>query len=188
MENILLTSSTFIKTTTNADDNLSDKFLQSAIREAQDVDLQEVIGTKMLNKLKELVSNDSIYNAKYEFHKELLDIAQYFLAYVAIANVIVKTTYKISNIGANTTTDENVQIPKMSDIFQLRDYYLHKADNYRLKLQHFILNNISFLPEISNNKCRAITSHLYSSATSNVFLGGARGKGKGYIILKDKYN
>ena len=176
MNKILLTSSTFVRTQTNVSDNLSDKYLMPAIREAQDIYFREIVGTSLLNKLCELVESGDIDEDANAVYKDLVDTAQYYLAYQTASLLVVNTTYKINNIGLNTTTDENVQIPSTSDVFKLKDYYQFKADHYCLLLQHFLINNEKHLKELDNCTCANIKAHLYSSASSNLNLGGRRGK------------
>lgn len=176
MSKVLLTSANFVRTQTNISDNLSDKYLMPSIREAQDINFREIIGTSLLNRLCELVEDGSINDDEYAVYKDLLDIAQYYLAYQTASLLVVTTTFKINNIGLNTSTDENVQIPQTSDVFKLKDYYQFKSDHYCKLMQNFILNYKRFLKEIDDCQCAKIHSHLYSAASCNVNLGGRRGK------------
>jgi hypothetical protein len=49
--NVLLISEDYIKSESNLDNNISGKYLQSAIKLAQDIELQSLIGTKLLEAL-----------------------------------------------------------------------------------------------------------------------------------------
>jgi hypothetical protein len=49
--NVLLISEDYIKSESNLDNNVSGKYLQSAIKLAQDIELQSLIGTKLLEAL-----------------------------------------------------------------------------------------------------------------------------------------
>lgn len=53
--NVLLISEDYIKSESNLDNNVSGKYLQSAIKLAQDIELQSLIGTKLLEKIQKLV-------------------------------------------------------------------------------------------------------------------------------------
>lgn len=50
----LLVSETFVKSVTSISDNVSGKYIQSSIREAQEIALKSILGTCLLDKLKEL--------------------------------------------------------------------------------------------------------------------------------------
>lgn len=54
-KNVLLISEDYIKSESNLDNNVSGKYLQSAIKLAQDIELQSLIGTKLLEKIQKLV-------------------------------------------------------------------------------------------------------------------------------------
>lgn len=188
MANVLLVSPEFIRSTTNISNNLQDKYLHSAIRESTDIDLEEVVGTKMLKKLKELVSTGDIQKEENELYKDLLDAAKYFLAYATISRVVVISSAKIDNFGLSQADDEHVQALDMKEVFQLEKYYTNKADVYRKKLQDFIKKNLSNLPEITDYDCYDTEANLNSAASCSIFLGGARGKSYNPILtLADKY-
>ena len=53
--NVLLISEDYIKSESNLDNNVSGKYLQSAIKLAQDIELQSLIGTKLLEKIQKLI-------------------------------------------------------------------------------------------------------------------------------------
>lgn len=55
--NVLLISEDYIKSESNLDNNVSGKYLQSAIKLAQDVELQSTIGTKLLEALQKKCIN-----------------------------------------------------------------------------------------------------------------------------------
>lgn len=81
---VILSSEEFVKSLTNVSDNIQGKFIGPALREAQDCDLEEVIGSAMTQKLQELVENDTIGDSGNTAYKALLDKCQYFMAYTVI--------------------------------------------------------------------------------------------------------
>ena len=176
MVEVLLISPNFIRTSTNVSTNLQDKFLDTSIREATDIDLQEVIGSKLLYKLKTLVKNNEISEPYNSIYKQLLDKAKYFLAYSVIARVVVISSFKIDNIGTSKTYDENIQPVEFNDIFKLEQYYKNKADFYKKKLQAFLVHNNSSLPELYDNCVHEIQTNTESAASCGLWLGGERGK------------
>ena len=174
---VFLISEDFIKSATNISDNVQGKFLQTAMRETQQIDLQSVIGTAMLDKLCDLVSGKTINNPENVAYKELLDNCQYYMAYSVITKLIIISAVKIDNIGPNITSDEKIENLSLSDTFTIQDYYQNKADWYCQRLQEYILANRQSLPEISEYKCHQIKANLYSAASGGLWLGGARGNG-----------
>ena len=109
MAEILLISEKYIKENCEISDNVSGKFILSAIQEAQDLKLTPVLGEALVDKLKELVSNKTIGNAGNAAYK-------------------------------------------------------------------FLLDNSELYPELTENHKHQIKANLLSAASSNICLGGARGK------------
>lgn len=179
MTDILLTSAEFIKSATNCSDNINEKVMQTAIREAQEINLKSVIGTKMLNKLKKLIDCGSIYKGRYQAYRLLLNECQYFLAYTVLSKLCMITTFKIDNMGLAKTSDERIETLDVEDTLLIQDFYQKKADYFQMTLQNFILNNRIYLPEISENNCHDIHANLYSAASGGLWLGGRRGRSFG---------
>lgn len=176
---ILLTSADFIRGITNISNNTQDKFLLSAIRESQEMGFQSIVGSKLYTHLQDLVSGGTISDDSNSYFKNLLDLAQYFLAYDSISNLCVITNFKINNIGVNTTTDENVQTLSMKETLQLEDYYRKKADYYQKRVQDYILRYYNQFAAYLDENYFEVHSNLDSAANTSIFLGGARGKGVG---------
>lgn len=174
MKEVLLTSSEFIKSATNISDNVNEKVLSTAIREAQDIELRSVIGSKMLNVLKGMVGDGTIDDEENIKYKELLTETQYFLAYSVLTKLCMITTFKVDNIGISRTTDERIETVGVDDALLIKDFYQKKADYYQMLLQKYILCNR--LPEIDDNQCCEIKANLYSAASGGLWLGGIRGK------------
>ena len=172
MVEILLTSEKFIKEVTNVSDNLSGKYLQSSIREAQEMHLKAILGTALLNKCKTLLSQRQLTGV----YKDLVDECQYYLAYTTLADLAVKASYKITNFGLVKSEDEKLQIASWDEIAKNQEFYQAKADAMCYQLQGWILEHRSDFPELNESKCRQLRSNLYSSASCGIFLGGARGK------------
>ena len=173
---VILTSEDFIKSLTNISDNLQGKFLGPAIREAQEADFEEIVGTAMTEKLCSLVEDGSINDSGNTAYKALLDKAQYYIAYTVIARLIPICSFKIDNMGATTTSDTNIQPLSMEEVLRLQNIYQDKADFYCDRLQRYILQHRDELPEINEYQCFEIQANLYSAASTGIFLGGVRGK------------
>lgn len=177
MANVLLTSPDFVRLNSNISDNVNSKVLTTAIREVQDDELQEILGTLLLEKLQTLVENNTINQAGNEIYKSTLDKAQLFITYKVIAEVIMKVNYKIDNAGLIQTRDENMDYAAMDDTLTIKSHYDQKADHYAYLLQNFLMEHINEIPELTKWQAWKIRSTLYSAASPSVFLGGPRGRG-----------
>lgn len=176
MNDVLLTSEGFIRNASNIDDNISSKFLLSAIRESQEITLQGILGSNLYNRLKELVSTGDIKNAEFATYKKVLDIAQYTLLYDVLSKVCIITSTKINNAGVYQSNDVNMASIQIKDVFAVSDYYINKKDFYIKRLQDCLLDNCNDLKELTKCDCYSMHNNLYSAASCNVNLGGKRGK------------
>lgn len=172
MIDVLLTSETFVKSVTSISDNVSGKYLQSAIREAQDMGLRYILGDNLYNSIKDKVAS----NVVIDQYKELLDKCQFYLAYQSVVELIPRIAYKINNIGVNKTSGENIQQADWSEIASMKEYYQSKADVYCGDLQRWLLERYSAFPEFSESDAYRVRKNLYSNASSGLWLGGARGR------------
>ena len=177
MAEVLLTSEKYIKANCEISDNVSGKFLESAIAEAQDLKLTPILGEALVAKLKELVANGTISQAGNAAYKLLLDkYVQKFLMWTVKVDIAHTTSYKLSNFGVTKTSDENIQVASKDEIIADQDYSQAKADAYCNHMQNYLLDNRALYPELTENRLHQIRANLYSAASCGVFLGGARGK------------
>lgn len=176
MKNVLLTNSNYIKSITNMSENIPEKYLFAAINEAQEIDLRHVLGDSLLEKIKQLVVDQTINNEGNEIYKDILTKSQFFLAYDAMSNLVVILSYKLDTVGVYRTADENLTYATFREVQSMQEYYENKRDFFKLELQNFCLNNRSKLPELSDNDVHSIKSNLYSAESCGIFLGNARGR------------
>ena len=176
IKEVFLTNENYVRNLTNLDNNIQSKFLLSAIREAQEIGFQDIVGGVMFKKLKDLVGTGNINLPSNKAYKDLVDEAQLYLAYQSIVNLCLISSVKISNGGLQQTSDENLTVLDINDTFIVEGQYEKKADFFAERLQRYILRNIKDLPEITETKCNEMKSNLYSAASTNLFLGGYRGR------------
>lgn len=174
--NVLLCNEDYIKTFTNISDNISGDYILPAIYFAQRQNLEECLGTALVRKLQELVGNEEIENFENEHYKILLDdYIQDYLAFQAVSEIVVNTSFKINNLGANRTDDEKAYGLSFSEVYKLRDYYKSKADYLMYRMQRFLIANYADYPELVEYKTIAdLQTNLYSAADVPIFLGGER--------------
>lgn len=176
MAEYLLTSEKFVKEVSSISDNLAGKYVLPSIREAQEVSLKSILGSCLLNKLKDLGLAGELNLPENAQYKDLVDRCQYYLAYTAIVEITNKVSYKIGNFGVAKSNDENLTVVTQDEIGKMQYYYQSKADFCALELQQWLLDNKSYFPELTDCACTKIKSNLYSAATCGLWLGGPRGK------------
>lgn len=177
-KDILLCSEDIIKTYTSINDNTSTDYILPAMYMAQKTDLEQIIGSKLLHKLQELVGTGGIDDYDNEQYKELLDdYVSDYLAYATIVRLIPIVSFKVGNMGVVTTGDEKVDNMSFDEVFSLKDYYQNQTDYLCNRLQKYLIANYNDFKELSETTTiEDLRSQLYSSATSSIWLGGIRGK------------
>lgn len=177
MNTTLLVSEKYIKQNSGLDENLYGKFLLPAIREAQEMNLQSIIGTSLYEKICELVNTGEICDDENYEYKYILDKhIQPYLMYMTIANIIPLIGSKITNLGTVVSNDEHVENLSKNDRDSLKDYYTLRSDHYARRLQNYLCKNYILFPELKTCDCEAMNANLKSAATSPIYLGGSRGK------------
>lgn len=170
---VLFISEDYIKSESMLDDNTSGKFLLTAIKLAQDVELRSVIGKCLLESLQTKIFERHIDDLENLDYKDLLDVyIQPFLLYQVLSEVIIPISYKMSNFGLMMSSDEKDYAVDNKQINLVKEYYMNKANVYKKRLQTYLCSNKDKFPEIKD--CCEV--NLYSSQSAGIWLGGERGK------------
>ena len=176
MKNILLISEDKVKTLSNLDNNVFGKWLLPAIREAQNINLQSIIGSCLYNHLLNLVESGDILLEENELYKDLLDNQiRDFLLYQTLVNIIPLINVNLANMGTVVSNDEHIQTLSQGNIDLVRTYYQRNADVYQKRLQDYLLTNCESFPELNMCSCDGIKPNLKSNTNViGIWLGGRR--------------
>lgn len=178
MERVLLLDEELMKATLSVDDNLASGYIRPAIILAQDIYLEETIGTRLYDKLKEVVVNKATKGTQIPVnYKALLDKVQKMLAHYANAYVIDNVSGKVSNGGVLRTEDEKMVSLSAQELSQRKANEIHYGDMYRGRLQRFLIANYNDYPELKEwHSVEELHHQLHSASSCGLWLGGARGK------------
>lgn len=175
---VLFISEDYIKSESMLDDNTSGKFLLTAIKLSQDVELRSILGKCLLEVLQQKIFDKEIETLENMHYKDLLDIyIQPFLLYQVLSEIIIPVSYKMSNFGLMRADDEKDYAVNNGEVNLVREYYTNKANVYKKRLQNYLCKNKALFPELGD----CCEGNLYSSHSSGIWLGGERGK----VIGKD---
>lgn len=170
---VLFISEDYIKSESMLDDNTSGKFLLTAIKLSQDVELRSIIGKCLLETLQQKIFDREMEDIENIQYKDLLDIyIQPFLLYQVLSEIIIPVSYKMSNFGLMRADDEKDYSVNNGEVNLVRQYYTDKANVYKKRLQNYLCKNKSLFPELTD----CCDTNLYSSHSSGIWLGGERGK------------
>ena len=139
MKNILLIGEDYIKTNSGLNDNVWGSYLTPAIREAQDIKLQQILGSELYLSLLEKVEDGSIKNEVFKPYKGLLDdYIQMYLMYQTISDLVPILGVKLTNLGVVVSNDEHVTNLSQAERDSVQSYYGKRAEFYGKRLQEFL--------------------------------------------------
>lgn len=177
--NILLLSEDRLKTFTSLNDNFFGKHIFSAIKLSQEIDLVQIIGECLYEKLLDLVSNNTIMQTESYPYKLLLDkyITNY-LAYKTLSHLVQEVSPRLANFGTMVSNDEHLENVSVSERDMVRKQFEYYADAYCKKMQEYLKANKELYPELDCGcKCDGtIKPNLESAVSSQLWLGGYRGR------------
>lgn len=170
MARVFLISEATMKKNSVVNNNVDGMYLLPAIDFAQDAGLQPIIGTKLYNKLMNLVEDGSIIQATD--YKYLLD--EYITPYLVnkvTADIQIPLSFKLRNQGVVQQTDTNTYVPSMKDIQYVIQNYENKANFYSNRLSDYLRANRSKYPEYcSVDSCADMPSNK-DAYNTGIFLG-----------------
>ena len=174
IRDVLFVSEQYMRETFFLSDNMQSKFILQAVRYAQDTEFQQIVGSCLYQRLKELVANGEISVEGNEAYKKVIDEARMFIGSVALVKLCVVSTVHLSNAGLNRVKGgDDFEVLSNGEMFEIKDYYQHEADHYKKRLQMTLCNIREELPEIGDCDC---DNNLYSAASTGLWLGGRRGR------------
>lgn len=158
--NVMLISPSEIKGKENVNYNVSDDTIGYSIRTAQELYLQEIIGTALYHKLQELVYNavagkpDTIDDAENVDYAMLLDeFISPYLAAATTVELLMPLSMKIRNIGVSQNSDTNINATSVNDIKYMLNYYNVRVAMYATRISHYLCENKSVFPELITDGC-----------------------------------
>lgn len=139
---IQLISETTLKAYTLINDNVDASYIAPAIQMAQDMGLQPLIGTNLLEKLCMLVANDKIGEEENAAYKKLLD--EYVVPYLCqkvMADIQIPLFAKMRNSGIVQSQDQQTQQLTKGDVDYIRKGYEYNADFYGTRMTDYLRAN-----------------------------------------------
>ena len=171
MNNVYLISEKTLKENSIINDNVDPNYLDPAMDLAQNVGLQQVIGTNLLDKLTSLVENGKIKEDENKAYKYLLDkyITNY-LMYKVCSELTIILGYKYRNAGVIQTNNDHTSNTAMSDAQYMKNYYDDKASFFAISMINYIKANSEKYPEYGETKAGGFKNNDMAFDTG-IFLG-----------------
>ncbi len=152
MAEILLINRADIMRLTGLNGNIDEDKILPHVNTAQDIHLQPIVGTKLIDKCKDLIEAGTLNDAGNEYYKDLVYIyITPTLVYLVMWDFIPFMQYEIANGGIFQHNAENSTTPSDESINMLIQKFKDKADFYVNRLTSYICDNSSNFPEINES-------------------------------------
>lgn len=170
MARVFLISAKTIKENSIINNNVDEMYLLPAIEFAQDAGLQPLIGTKLYNRLMDLVESREI-NIEADY-KTLLDeyVTPYLLNKV-IADIQIPLAFKVRNQGIVQQTGDNTYVPSLRDVQYVKQDYENKANFYGQRLSDYLCANRSTYKEYCKTDSVADMHSNRNAYNTGIYLG-----------------
>lgn len=147
MSNTIFISEERLKKLTAVHANMEPDEVMPFVLQAQDIYIQDLLGTKFYNKLKE---NIPIYNLTAEEYDLLNDYIGPTLANYAVYMALPSFNYKMKNKAILTPSAEEAQNIDLTELKYLRNSVLNTAEFYRERTREFLKDNEEKFPDYIN--------------------------------------
>ena len=153
MNKIFLITENTLKNETILNDNVGSEFIRPAIEASQDIYLQQLIGTELLNKLYTLVDTNTITEDSNSHYKLLIDeYIQNYLKYKVLAEITIPLAYKYRNSGIMQSNVDHASNTQMKDATLVQNHYELRASFYAERLSKYLNANSNSFPEYMSTR------------------------------------
>jgi hypothetical protein len=158
MAYVLFISEERLKDSTTIGLNVSVDLLSPYIKQAQKLYCETKLGTKLTQKLKDLIVAGTVNDAGNEAYATLLnDYISEVLPSYCLWMAVPFLRYKIENGNIYAKTSETGNALSTEEAQQLRNEVLNTAEYYMERMVDYIRNNTASFPEYSTNTGADVT-------------------------------
>lgn len=168
MANVLLISENFLKENTGINTNIEFKDMRPTIIAAQDMQIQQAIGSPMYNELKNEITTSTLTAANETL---LTDYIQPALMYWVLAEAPLVISYKFANKGIVSHDSDNASPASLNEINFLAQKYKTKAEWYTERITSFLCANHLDYPTYDGEVPDGGIQPNQNQYTSGLFVG-----------------
>ena len=122
------------------------------INVAQDIHIQQYLGTKLYNKLRELVTSGDIYLAENSDYKDLIDdYIKPMLIWFTQMEYFPFCQFRVDNGGLGKHRGESDDFTDFGDIDRMTSKATARAEFYTTRFTDYICNYSNLFPEYNQN-------------------------------------
>ena len=155
---VLFISEAKLKDSTAINLNVSTELLLPYVRQSQKLYVESKLGTKLTQKLKDLITAGTLSNAGNEAYKSLVDdYIGDMLPNWAFYHALPFLRFKIENGNIYSKTSETGNSLTTEESQHLREEVRNTAEYYTERMIEYVRNNISSFPEYNQNSGADVT-------------------------------
>ena len=155
---ILFISESKLKESTALNLNVSTELLLPYVRQSQKLYVESKLGTKLTDKLKDLIKNGTLGNVGNEAYKTLVDdYIGDMLPNWAFYHAVPFLRFKIENGNIYSKTSETGTSLTTEEAQHLREEIRNTSEYYTERMIEYVRNNISSFPEYNTNSGADVT-------------------------------
>ena len=152
MAYVLLISEQKLKDSSSINLQVDNEILLPYILQSQTLYVETKLGTQLYNKLKDLITNNTIGQPANAAYKTLLDdYISFVLVNYSFYHVIPFLRFKVENSNIFSKTSETGNALSTEEAQSLREEIVNTAQYYTERMIDYICNNTSSFPEYSTN-------------------------------------
>jgi hypothetical protein len=163
-DNVLLITEQHLFKYTQLQGNIDVDKVTPFIKVAQDIQAQEVLGTKLYRKILTDVQNSTLAGNYLSLVEQYL---QPMLIHYAMADLMLFHGYEISNAGILRNTPESTSLPAKDEIDSLVKRQRDIAETYRAKCVSYLSYYPQLFPEYSADQ----ESQMYPDSNPSNYTG-----------------
>lgn len=172
--NTFLINEQTIKERTVINENVDSHYIQTAIYKSQNIDLHQLIGTRLLERLCDLVASGDIELTENVKYKALLDAyIEDYLAFKVVENIQLSLFAKIRNAGVVNYADNTEANLSLKDLQFIIDNARDDANFFGERITNYLVHHSSEFPEYCEFDCKEDDLHhnSYQSSNGSIYLG-----------------
>ncbi len=147
---VLLINRADIMRLTGLNGNIDEDKILPHVLTSQDIHLQPIIGTKLLDKCKDLIEAGTIGDAGNEAYNTLVNTyITPTLVFLCMWDFMPFMQYEIANGGIFQHNAENSATPTVEEVNALIQKFRDKADFYGERMSRYLCDNESNYPELT---------------------------------------
>jgi hypothetical protein len=174
MTSTFIISEAKLREFTDINDSVDTSFLKNAVREAQDIHLQRIIGTKLYNKILSDIDGSALTGV---YSTLVNDYIQDFLLYAAYYESLEAIYLRPRNNGLLVSNGSENTVAADRTLFnQKRQSVENKMEYYADRLSNYIAEEEASFPELNTNNKLYEQNPDYSSQYRSPIVFNARAK------------